>query len=320
VIVSRMDIDPLRAIAEQDGFFTRRHALQAGYVDREVSQMVRAKVWQRIRRGAYVFTDTWTALDEVARHRVRSNAVLHSLGDAVALSHVSGVIRHDIDVWGVDLQRVHVTRLDGGAGRVEGDVVHHEGFWLDKDVVEVDGQRVLRAERCVLEAGSRTTNEKALCLMESGLRAGRFGLAELEATYDLMRHWPFARHLAVPLEIASELSGSIGESRGNWLFHLAGVPRPVPQFEVRRADGSLVGIVDWWWAEQRALGEFDGRVKYGRLLKPGQDPGDAVFQEKRREDELREITGATMIRLIWSDYDTPAVTLARLERILGVAG
>ena len=41
------------------------------------------------------------------------------------------------------------------------------------------------------------------------------------------------------------------------------------------------------------FGEFDGRVKYGRLLKPGQDPGEVVFAEKRREDLIRGVTGGT---------------------------
>jgi hypothetical protein len=29
------------------------------------------------------------------------------------------------------------------------------------------------------------------------------------------------------------------------------------------------------------LGEFDGKEKYGRLLKPGQTAADAVFEERR---------------------------------------
>jgi hypothetical protein len=314
-----MDLDPLRIIAARTGFFSRRHAREAGYGDRDVSRMVRARVWTRIRRGAYVFGDEWAVMDDVARHRVRSNAVLHSLGDVVALSHVSGVVRHGIDLWGLDLSRVHVTRLDGGAGRVEGDVVHHEGFWLDRDVVAVDGQRVLRPERCVLEAGSRTSGEKALCLLEAGLRSGLFDRERLEAAYDVMRHWPFARHLAIPLSLADGRSGSVGESRGHWFFHRAGLPAPELQYEVRRPDGSLAGIADWHWPLRRRLGEFDGRVKYGRLLRPGQDPGEVVFAEKRREDELRELTGAAMIRLVWDDFDAPAVTKARLERFLGIA-
>ncbi len=36
------------------------------------------------------------------------------------------------------------------------------------------------------------------------------------------------------------------------------------------------------------MGEFDGRIKYGRLLRPGQEAGDAVFEEKRREDAIRD--------------------------------
>ena len=72
-----------------------------------------------------------------------------------------------------------------------------------------------------------------------------------------------------------------------WAFRAVGVPAPEPQFEVFHPDGSLAGICDWCWLDHRLLGEFDGRVKYGRLLKPGQEPGDVVFQEKEREDLLR---------------------------------
>ena len=35
-------------------------------------------------------------------------------------------------------------------------------------------------------------------------------------------------------------------------------------------------------------------------------PGDVVFEEKKREDLMRELTSAKMFRLIWSDYDDPA--------------
>jgi hypothetical protein len=44
----------------------------------------------------------------------------------------------------------------------------------------------------------------------------------------------------------------------------------------------MVGRCDLGWEQQRTVGEFDGRVKYGRLLRPGQDPGEAVAQERLR--------------------------------------
>ena len=142
-------MDPLRFICEQDGFFTRAMARDVGYDDKAVDSMIRSGVWHRFRRAYYSFADLWSTLDDVERHRVRSRAVLHSLGEAVALSHVSGAVAHGIDIWGVDLARVHVTRLDGGAGRVEGDVVHHVGVcgrrtssrWMDCAHCELRGAR-----------------------------------------------------------------------------------------------------------------------------------------------------------------------------------
>ena len=111
-------------------------------------------------------------------------------------------------------------------------------------------------------------------------------------------------------------SESIGESRGYWLCRVFHLPAPKPQFKVVRRRGVLKGTCDWGWPEHGLLGEFDGRIKYGRLLKPGQEPGEVVFAEKRREDLLRELTGYGMVRLIWSDYERPRATAARIERQL----
>lgn len=313
-------MDPLRMITADHGFFTRAEAKGAGYDDRAVTRMVRRRVWVRLRRGAYVFADEWAPLDAVGRHRIRAAAVMRSLGDAVALSHISGTIAHGIDVWNHDLRRVHVTRLDGGAGRIEGDVVHHEGFCVDDEVVEVDGVHALRAQRCVLEAASRGTNEAALCLLDSGLRTGGIDNGALAAAYDVLQQWPFMRHIGRILPLADGRSGSVGESRGRWLFHVGRFPPPILQLPVKRPDGTTAGITDWAWPDRRQLGEFDGKVKYGRLLKPGQTAGDVVFEEKRREDELRELSGSGMFRLIWSDYDVPELTLARVRRALRLAG
>ncbi|MER6971547.1 type IV toxin-antitoxin system AbiEi family antitoxin domain-containing protein [Nocardioides sp. NPDC000445] len=309
-------MDALQYFIERDGFFTTQMALEVGYAKRDITRMTRSGEWHRIRRGAYAPGATWLEFDEVARHQVRSRAVMRSLGDAVALSHTSAVVAHGIDIWNLPLDRVHVTRLDGGAGRIEGDVVHHEGFSLDHEVVAADGMKAVLPERCVLEAASRVDTETAWCLLDAGLRSGTFDRDGLKAAYEVVEHWPFMHRVGGLVPFADGRSGSIGESRGKHLFRSFGLPQPQLQYEVRRADGSIAGVTDWAWPEFGLLGEFDGRVKYGRLLKPGQDPGDVVFEEKRREDELRELTGFWMIRLIWSDFANPAVTAARIRRAL----
>lgn len=313
-------MDELSLAVERDGYFTTRQAKSAGYADRDITRMVRRGEWHRIRRGAYASATAWADLDEIGRHRVHSSAVLRSLGPAVALSHASGVVRHGIDVWRVPLDRIHVTRLDGGPGRIEGDVVHHEGFTSDADVIEVAGQLVMRPERCTLETASRIDTEAAWCLLDSGLRSRTFDNDQLEAAYSIMEHWPFMRRVGTVLRFADGRSGSVGESRGTVMFKRYGVPRPILQYEVRRPDGTLAGITDWAWPQFGLLGEFDGKVKYGRLLKPGQQPGDVVFEEKRREDELRELTNCSMVRFIWDDYDRPAQSVERIFRAMRRAG
>jgi hypothetical protein len=77
--------------------------------------------------------------------------------------------------------------------------------------------------------------------------------------------------------------------------------------------GRLLGYVDFGWPELRTVGEFDGEIKYGRLLRPGQAPGDVVFTEKRREDAIRD-EDLGMVRWTWSDLDAFAPVADRLRR------
>jgi hypothetical protein len=302
-------------LCETEGFFTRAAAREMGYDDKAVAQMVRANLWHRFRRGYYSVSDIWGSLDAVGQHRVRSRAVLHSLGDAVTLSHVSGVLAHGVDTWGADLSRVHVTRLDGGAGRVEGDVVHHVGTCTRDEVLVVDGTNTLGAARCAIEYGSTASSEAALVVFNSTLHSTGLRVEELHRQFERMASWPRVRHLHVPIRLAAPGVESVGESRGLWAFWTVGIPKPVIQFEVRDAGGVLRARCDWGWPELGLLGEFDGKVKYGRLLRTNQDPGDVVFAEKRREDEVREITGFGMLRLVWEDLARPRSIRSRFDHL-----
>jgi hypothetical protein len=59
------------------------------------------------------------------------------------------------------------------------------------------------------------------------------------------------------------------------------------------------------------------RGAYGRFLKPGEEPGDAVFAEKRREDALRA-EGLMVVRWTWADLSAFAPVAARLRTALGL--
>lgn len=298
------------------GFFTRAEALDSGSKDRDLAAGLRSGMLVRFRHGYYTFEDLWGDLDATAQHVIRARAVHHALGASVVLSHVSAAVLHGIAVWGADLSRVHVTRLDGGAGRVEGDVIHHVGT-PGADVIEtVRGLRTFAADRSVVEAATAATSEQALVLFDSFLHLGLGEHHDLRRRFESMCWWPRTRHLHLPIRMADGRADGPGESRGRWLFRASGLPAPILQYEVLRADGSVAGVSDWAWRDHGLLGEFDGRVKYGRLLRPGESAGDAVFREKCREDELREITGWPMFRLTWSDYDHPVATADRVGRLL----
>jgi hypothetical protein len=75
---------------------------------------------------------------------------------------------------------------------------------------------------------------------------------------------------------------------------------PELQYLVVDHHGVLVGISDFYWEQQRHLGEFDGMIKYQRLLRPGETVSECVIREKKREDAMRaDLRG--MSRFIWPD-------------------
>ena len=55
-------------------------------------------------------------------------------------------------------------------------------------------------------------------------------------------------------------------------------------------------------------------IKYGQLLlRPGQLPEQALAEEKRREDRLRDL-GWQVVRWVWAELFEPAAMLDRLHR------
>jgi hypothetical protein len=306
-------MDQLRALAETRGFFTRAEVLALGHDDRTIARAVRSRSWVRIRPGAFTARDLWPDEPE-RRHQVRGRVVSAKLGPAVALSHTTAAIEHGLRLWGADLDVVHVTRLDGGAGRTEAGVVHHEGLLLPEDLRDKGSFRVTSPTRSAIETASLLTTEAGLVVLDSVLQLA--ARAQLDATWGVMKSWPGMRSAQICVRMADAGAQSVGESRARHLFFACGLPAPVLQYAVHDDTGALIGICDFAWPGHRLLGEFDGRVKYGRYLRPGEEPGDAVFREKRREDRLCEQLGWRMVRITWADLSRPAETAARVGRLL----
>jgi hypothetical protein len=92
------------------------------------------------------------------------------------------------------------------------------------------------------------------------------------------------------------------------------LPSPELQVEIRTA-GRLVAVVDGWFDEPAVAVEFDGRIKYSDPWR-GRSPERVLWEEKRREDELRALD-IHVVRIAEADLGSRwADTETRLGRLL----
>lgn len=311
-----MHDDPLRIIAAQSGVFLYREALAAGYTKNMVTSMRRSGAWHRVRHGAYCFADTWKTLSDQERHLLLARAVRRTTAGPIAFSHATALLIHGVAVWDADLTRVHATRLDHGPHRTECDVVHHVGAWTGADISVVDGLPVMTAARAVVEHATQVTLESSLVSANDALYRDLATPPELHRLKERFMHWPGSQRFHLTLHHMDGRAASAGESRANFLFWRQGIPMPELQWPVFDERGRLIAIIDFAWPDFGVFGEFDGRLKYLRPFREGDDASAVVVREKAREDLVRRLTGWPFVRLVWSDLHHPARTAAYVREML----
>ena len=286
-----LGMDPFHA-----GVNHRRVLLAAGVTERELRVRRRAGEITAVRPGAYVVDDL--TADGVLRHRFAVHAAAACLGAGSVISHGSAAVLHGLPLWATRLDRVHATR-DRRSGARTSRHVHLHAAALDADeVVAVDGVLVTALPRTLVDLGRTLPFEQALVPADAALHTHRVTRAALDEALDRATGRPGNAAARQVLAFARPGAMNPGETRSRLAIHRAGLPPPVLQHEIRTAGGLFLGQADFWWEAFDTVGEFDGRVKYGRLLRPGQDPGDVVFAEKLREDAMRA-DGRGVVRWTW---------------------
>jgi hypothetical protein len=255
----------------------RRTALAEGWSDDELDRQRRRGELIRLRPGAYA--PAQAVQDPARRHRRMITATLAALRRPAVVSHQSAAVLHGLPLWGVPLGRVHVTREPPASSEVGRHLHCHVARLRGDDVVTVGGVAVTSRLRTALDLARTLPFEPAVATLDACLFRRRLQAAELIARAEELGRLPGARSALRAVRFADSRSESVGESRSRVLLHRLGLMPSRLQLEVRSAEGLDLGRADFAWEDARLLGEFDGRVKYGRLLRPGQDPGDAVFQE-----------------------------------------
>lgn len=300
--------------------FLRRELLATGWSDQVITRMLQRRTWVRVRHGAYAEATHWDGLDDAGRHGLRARAALRQAKVPVILSHVSALVEYGAPTWGLDLDVVHLTRLDGCSGRSEAGLRQHCGKVKPDEIETRNGVRLVSATRAAVETTTVAGVEASLMAINHLLHQRLTSQAALFERAALMGQWPGSLHTDLVLRLADPRVESPGESRFCHLCFTQGLPRPEPQYEVRDVDGRFVGRVDFAWPDLGVFLEFDGAVKYQKHLRPGESASEAVVREKRREDELRRITGWRCIRITWADLENPGRTAAMILGILFPAG
>jgi hypothetical protein len=308
-----MDDHISRLAAGQGNVVLRRQLLDAGYSDNELYRLRQRGELVQIRRGAYAETRVWDVLDELDRHRALVRAVLLQLKAPAVPSHVSAAVMLGLRMWEPDLSVVHITRADLHSTRLEAGVLHHAGTLPEDDLITLpDGVVVTAPLRTAVDVARVTKFEAAVVVADAALAQPGTSPELLLCTLDRMRDWPGARAAGRVVEFADGLSESAGESRARVQFERLGLPRPRLQVPIG-VPGTGEDRVDFLFEEEHTVVEFDGRVKYGRLLPPGVEAGDAVWREKLREDRIRE-QGYGFARMVWADLYRDEVVRTRLRR------
>ena len=303
----------MQNVPPRDRLVLRRDLVADGRSDEELARLVRGKDWVRVRRGAYLDGQLPTAIS--ARHALLVAATIADLRRPAVVSHQSAAVLLGLPLWGASLDQVHVTIRPRASSQTVGPLRCHVARLRDDEVTSVGGLPVTDVARTTLDLARSLPFEAAVVTLDAALHEGLLSREQIGQRLMDIAGTRGSRHAARVVRFADDRSESVGESRSRVVLHELGMPPSALQFEIAASDGSFLARTDFAWEEQRVIGEFDGKVKYGRLLRPGQEAGEAVFQEKLREDAIRDESWE-VVRWTWADLSVPASLGDRVQRAL----
>jgi hypothetical protein len=220
-------------------------------------------------------------------------SVVHAITDPTVRRRSSGIAWHrraldEADI--VEADGVHVTSL--------------EATLIDLSRTESFAAAVVSLDAAVSDPGWRTRWDS---------RCPRVAREELESRLDGAVGAAGVARARSALRFSDGRAESVGESLSRVQMHAWGLPRPELQATIPCPSGRE-HRVDFFWPAIGLVGEFDGRVKYSRHVGPDDSVDrDVVWQEKRREDDLRS-SGLNVARWVWSDALDGVSLVATLRR------
>lgn len=332
------------------GLILNRKLQGQGLDGRSLARQSNRGQLQRIRRGAYVDSQSWDSLDARTQYGMRVHAYRAVAKSEPVFSHHTAA-----QFWGLWLRHIpthiHLLTSQRSGGMNKGDLMRHRSPSTGGAVRS--GEFLITDKlTTVLSLITSLDFEEAVALCDSAMHSvgvpgshSSFGAATSSNSipFDDMGDYniwnpgspqgaplssgeivaaiaglPTAaarkRALAV-VEVANGASGSIGESLSRVRMHLLGFETPVLQQAFRLRDGRIV-FTDFYFKRSRMVGEFDGMEKYLRAdWGGGKTVTQRIIAEKLREDQIRA-HGVGVVRWTWAEMQN----LRRFAALLDQAG
>ena len=297
---------------------------------RALRRAVAAGTVVRVRRGVFVDSPTWDALDAGGRLVLRTRAVVLGSTRSVA-SHGSAVALHDLPRVDRAADRVSVIDPRRTTTKTSVTLRTRPGPVPDEEVVVLSDVRVTSLERTAVDVARTAPFADAVMCVDGVLRRlvlphGHRTGPEVESALARLRAFllhavgegdgPGQAAARRAISFASPWAENGGESLVRVVLHELGVSTPELQREFVVASGTA--RCDFYDAAHLAVLEFDGFGKYAdAALRGGRTAAEVVRDEKRREAELLERADVrTVVRVEYRDLVDPQ----RLARLLGRAG
>ena len=240
-----IEANPEAAVAF--GLFSVRQAKEAGYREGEIRRWVTKGRWIPVGRGVLVEAGRDTRPED---RMVRD--VLDGGPNAVA-GFTSAAT-----VYGWDLDTMPATPAvvlpPGFKGR--GRVPAYRALLQPDDIALLGVLRLTSPLQTAVQLACVLPQQKAVVLLDSVMRSKQVQPDRLAREIDRSQAVG-SKNARAAMALADPLSGSIPESLARMLFHEAGLPAPVSQYQPRLA--AVTARVDFAWPDYMLVVEIDGR-------------------------------------------------------------
>jgi hypothetical protein len=282
---------------------------QLGVGRRRVATLIERGVLVRLDRYLVVGSCVVKRAEEDRRlaHRLKLDRLLLTYPECVA-SHESAALVRDLPVFQLPPYAIATRQWGAWRGGTDGRVrinplpPHH--------VCEVRGVPATVLSRTVVDLARSGSMRGAVVVGDAALQRGLDRPALLQML-DEVSAWSDLGRARGVIDFLDSRSESALESLSRVIFHEYGIPPPEPQYEIDV--GRRRYRVDFYWKDHNTIGEADGRVKYTGELDPTRAPEEVVWEEKLREDDLRD-SGRKMVR--WTYFQMLRQTDETMERII----